>query len=70
MRSILVIDDEFAERWQPVSRQAKAPVVLFTGPRCLTDIEPSSGPGVTAILPKPFDPMTSVPPIADAPGWS
>jgi CheY-like chemotaxis protein len=49
---------------------ANIPVIFFTGKTRPADTERLSGLGVTAILPKPFDPLTLAGDIASVPGWS
>jgi CheY-like chemotaxis protein len=49
---------------------ANIPIIFFTGNTRPADTEPLSGLGVTAILPKPFDPLTLAGDIASVLGWS
>jgi CheY-like chemotaxis protein len=49
---------------------AKIPIIFFTGITRPADKEHLSGLGVTAILPKPFDPLTLASDIASVLGWS
>jgi CheY-like chemotaxis protein len=49
---------------------ANIPVIFFTGNTRPADTERLSGLGVTAILPKPFDPLTLAGEIAGVLGWS
>jgi CheY-like chemotaxis protein len=55
---------------QTNSLLANLPVLFFTGNMRPADTELPSGLGVTAILPKPFDPLTLAGDTASVLGWS